>query len=386
MIPFCTRVFTALIFLFGSLTLSAAPLTTLDGDLTLTARSDFPDTVEAWDFIYSEEGEEQVHGVLLKPTGDGPFPAIVLAHGKGGDAKGFAREKGVDWFAASGYASISPELTHAGGVYCTDESNHCGGDPVNVRRLMDALDVLTSTQLADEIGAFVDTDRLLTYGNSLGALTVIESIERSAFSDRLVAAAISAGGVVRRSGGELMYMTPSGLDGVKRIELPLLQLHGRGDDVIYAREAATVTDTLVSGRNRHQMVWYPEHGHNIARGMLTSPSVEQFIGEWFAEYLNGTGPVVLSMAPDVVITGDPITIVGTGFGDEPGYLTLGKTRLNPLFWSDTQIEFNLPANAESGELIVTAPVGPVDDEYIEQPVTGGVQSDPVFLQVDEIIN
>ena len=74
MIPFCTRVFTALIFLFGSLTLFAAPLTTLDGDLTLTARSDFPDTVEAWDFIYSEEGEEQVHGVLLKPTGDGPFP------------------------------------------------------------------------------------------------------------------------------------------------------------------------------------------------------------------------------------------------------------------------------------------------------------------------
>lgn len=39
----------------------------------------------------------EISGILLKPDGKGPFPAIVISHGLGGSARRFALPKARQW-------------------------------------------------------------------------------------------------------------------------------------------------------------------------------------------------------------------------------------------------------------------------------------------------
>src|SRR6187399_1701852 len=56
-----------------------------------------------------------IRGILLKPEGKGPFPAVLISHGLGGSAQSFglgkAREM-VKW----GLVCIAPDYAHAGGM------------------------------------------------------------------------------------------------------------------------------------------------------------------------------------------------------------------------------------------------------------------------------
>src|SRR5688572_1269088 len=56
-----------------------------------------------------------LQGILFKPAGSGPFPAIVLSHGAGGNVNTYARPlatRMVGW----GAVVIATNYTHAGGV------------------------------------------------------------------------------------------------------------------------------------------------------------------------------------------------------------------------------------------------------------------------------
>src|SRR5438552_9967835 len=56
-----------------------------------------------------------LQGVLLKPQGSGSFPAVVISHGLGGSADGYASRVArvmVGW----GLVCIATNYTHAGGV------------------------------------------------------------------------------------------------------------------------------------------------------------------------------------------------------------------------------------------------------------------------------
>ena len=66
---------------------------------------------------------------LLRPSGAGPFPAIVAMHGCGGllNNKGQLRSREMDWaerFVAAGYAVLFPDSFTARGVreICTASS------------------------------------------------------------------------------------------------------------------------------------------------------------------------------------------------------------------------------------------------------------------------
>ncbi|MDP3068636.1 MAG: hypothetical protein Q8N18_00020, partial [Opitutaceae bacterium] len=43
-----------------------------------------------WTF---EDGSLSMKGILIKPDGDGPFPAILISHGRGGTAEAFGGSK-----------------------------------------------------------------------------------------------------------------------------------------------------------------------------------------------------------------------------------------------------------------------------------------------------
>src|SRR4051812_6163353 len=57
-------------------------------------------------FVIEREGLT-VKGIFLKPSGKGPFPAILISHGLGGNARGFGLPKAKD-FVKLGYVCIAP--------------------------------------------------------------------------------------------------------------------------------------------------------------------------------------------------------------------------------------------------------------------------------------
>src|SRR5215831_8237257 len=66
-----------------------------------------------WSFRGRVDGVDyELTGVLLVPGGPGPFPAVVLSHGNGGNGRFIANQVGetmVTW----GFVGIAPDYTHA---------------------------------------------------------------------------------------------------------------------------------------------------------------------------------------------------------------------------------------------------------------------------------
>lgn len=108
-------------------------------------------------------GDVTVSGVLLRPRGRGPFPAVVLAHGYIDPAiyvtgQGLAREQ--DWLARAGFV-----------VLHTDYRGHAASDPATpldrearlgyTRDVINAVDSLKKEK-------YVDPDRVALLGRSMG--------------------------------------------------------------------------------------------------------------------------------------------------------------------------------------------------------------------------
>ncbi|TLM69567.1 MAG: hypothetical protein FDZ70_09620, partial [Actinobacteria bacterium] len=64
-------------------------------------------------------------------------------------------------------------------------------------------------------------------------------------------------------------------------------------------------------------------------------------------------PVISSLSTASAAVGERVTVSGTAFGSSPGVLTLAGTTVAAVSWSDTQIEFDVPAGAVSGYVGVT---------------------------------
>ncbi len=109
-------------------------------------------------FTYNA-ADGQVTGIIRMPAGPGPFPAVLISHGKGGTATGFSLQHAnilVDW----GFACIGPSYTHEGSsVNLPENEGYC---PENSRRARRAIEILDSAPS-------VDLSRLALFGHSMGA-------------------------------------------------------------------------------------------------------------------------------------------------------------------------------------------------------------------------
>src|SRR5262249_31402456 len=129
------------------------------------------------------------NGILLKPAGTGPFPAVVIQHGAGGTATGYSLEKANEMLPW-GLVCIGPTLTHVAG----GETNpvNMGFCPENLERARACLNILSSLP-------YVDTNRLAIFGHSMGAFASIG--DASALASTLRACAITSGGVTPDAAG-----------------------------------------------------------------------------------------------------------------------------------------------------------------------------------------
>ena len=143
------------------------------GDLRLGTVRERTAAYTSYDASY-RSGHLRVTGVLNVPTGTGPFPAVVLAHGYIDPAyyvsgQGMTRERG--YLATQGFVAFH-----------VDYRNHAGSDddPLAARRLRTgyALDVVNAVQALRRTPQVpVDDDRIGLFGRSMGGGVVYKALE-----------------------------------------------------------------------------------------------------------------------------------------------------------------------------------------------------------------
>jgi uncharacterized protein len=143
------------------------------GDLRVGTVRERTAAYTSYDASY-RSGHLRVTGVLNVPTGRGPFPAVVLAHGYIDPAyyvsgQGMTRERG--YLATQGFVAFH-----------VDYRNHAGSDddPLADRRLRTgyALDVVNAVQALRRTPQVpVDDDRIGLFGRSMGGGVVYKALE-----------------------------------------------------------------------------------------------------------------------------------------------------------------------------------------------------------------
>lgn len=211
-----------------------------------------------------EADGQPLAGILVKPDGDGPFPAILISHGLGSNARQFGHSK-ARGFAKMGFACIATDYAHARGG---GDRSAFGASKENVRRAIACIEILRG--MPD-----VDTARLAAYGNSMGAfLTIGLAADQPGL---LKAAAITAGGIAPAEG----FPAPSAAR-AEGIRAPFLILHGSADTTVPPERSASLEAILV--RNKvpcDRRVW-----EGVGHGLNQEKADEVFAAmrAWFQKH------------------------------------------------------------------------------------------------------
>ena len=212
------------------------------------------------------DGTRTVKGILLKPEGKGPFPAVLISHGLGGSAETFSRQKARD-FVSWGLVCVACDYTHADGKA---DRRSFGSSPENLARANVCLELLASLKE-------VDGKRIGAYGNSMGAFLTIGLT--AALPDRIAAAAITAGGISEAAG----FPAPSAEEAAK-IRTPFLILHGTKDTTVPPERSVLLKDVLDRQKVANERRTFEGVGHNLHQEK--AEEVQKLIKEWFQKKLS----------------------------------------------------------------------------------------------------
>ncbi|MBM4093292.1 MAG: hypothetical protein FJ276_28355, partial [Planctomycetes bacterium] len=217
---------------------------------------------ERWTY---RDGDFVMNGILLKPEGQGPFPAVLISHGLGGSAESFGLTKAremVKW----GFVCIAPSYTHSAGAHGNRPGAPKAGPPTkgarggqhpadygasaeNLRRARTCLDLVSRMPE-------VNAKRLFAYGHSMGGFVTIGLAAIA--PDRLQAAAITGSGIAPEEG----FPAPSAAK-AEQVRTPFLILHGSADPVVRPRQSADFKAILDKYHVLNERTVYDGEGHPI---------------------------------------------------------------------------------------------------------------------------
>lgn len=203
-------------------------------------------------------------GILLKPEGKGPFPGLLISHGRGGSAEQMGRVKGGE-FVRRGYVCIAPDYTHA---ETQGDRRDFGASEENIRRAGKCLDILLAQPE-------VDPKRVYAYGHSMGAFLTIALAARE--PERLAAVAITAGGITPEAG----YPSPPKAT-AEKITLPFLILHGSADTTVPPERSRLLQEVLEKKGTVCERQVFDGVGHSLPT--QRSGEVGDLIDRWFRKY------------------------------------------------------------------------------------------------------
>jgi len=211
--------------------------------LKLEKDANAPEGGEAYSFTFKDDNaQEPLKGILLKPAGKGPFPAVVINHGKGGRPEAF--RKYGEAFIQKGYVALAPELTHAG--QAAGDPKTFAGSKENAERILAAVQVLESLD-------YVDAKKLCMFGHSMGAFATVGTCTQT---DKFKAAAITAGGLREQD----RLNTEAN---VAKITAAFLILHGTDDKVVNVDMGKNFKAALDKHQKTSELKLFEGVGHQL---------------------------------------------------------------------------------------------------------------------------
>ena len=242
-------------------------------------------TIRGHTFAY-DAPDGPVSGILRLPEGEGPFPAVLISHGKGGTASSFSLQHAntlVSW----GIACIGPSYTHEGrSSNPPDNEGYC---PENSRRAVRAMEVLAATP-------GVDMKRVALFGHSMGAF--LSAGLAGEFPGKFKAVCLSAGGT---SGTDRTGLASPAINEVGGITAPVLMFHGTADRTVLPAQSANLAEILTQNRIPHRRILYPDLGHDIISPGQKRGDIHAIMRAWFTEHGVLTAPAPAAPAVESAV-------------------------------------------------------------------------------------
>ncbi len=223
-----------------------------------------------WTLVGSLDGTTvDLQGILLKPRGRGPFPAVVLSHGAGDSAQSYGRALG-GVMRTWGLVCIAVNYTHASGALFGAPGTvlELGASPANVFRAHAAVTVLARL-------GYVDIRRVAAHGNSMGAFVTTAFV--AAYPGDVRVASHTSGGVLQ----DAIYREGMPIPSVaqaQRIQVPYQWHHGLLDYAVPFLFDRLFDSVLTAP---HDGYLYPRLNH---AEIATNPEVLSRVRAWYTLY------------------------------------------------------------------------------------------------------
>jgi len=231
-----------------------------------------PLVVPAADIVAFPSGEVILHGVLYKPEGAGPFPAVVYNHGSAaGMLSKDAFEALGPTFASHGWVFFGPYrrgqgLSASAGPYIGDEiaaAEKKGGISAGAAAMVRLLE---TDHLNDQLAAlawlrkqsFVQPDRIAVAGNSFGGVEAVLGAERGHYC----AAIDSAGGA--QSWAQAPELQSLMTHAVRNSHAPIFFFQAANDYDL--SPSKTLSAAMKDAGKTYEVKIYPRYGNSPQDG------------------------------------------------------------------------------------------------------------------------
>jgi dienelactone hydrolase len=234
-------------------------------------------------------------GVLFIPSGTGPFPAVLISHGKGGQPNGYSANIArtmVGW----GLVAIATMYTHApdGADLEHEPDGSDGASQANVLRAHKARALLTCV-------GNVDLMRVAAHGHSMGAFVTGQLL--GTYANDFRAASHTAGGV---SEGPNATQRAA----AEQIVTPYQLHHGDADTVVALFQDQTLAAILAARSADYEFHVYAGYDHST---MAFDAAMLERVRLWYQAHgifsAAETGPFIFSAS----VSGKRLIVLGEGF-------------------------------------------------------------------------
>jgi dienelactone hydrolase len=209
-----------------------------------------------------------LQGILLKPTGAGPFGAVIISHGAGGNAGALPRTLAIE-MRRWGLVGIATNYTHSAGVPigAPGTPSDPGASDANVQRAHAVREILRTL-------GYVDQTRVAAHGHSMGAFVTTALV--AAYPADFRVASHTAGGI--KLPGIIIGPAPSEAQ-ARGIRTPYQLHHGDQDEVVPIAQDQRLDGLLQANVVPHEFHVYAGATHN---DVAQSPTVLARIRAWYA--------------------------------------------------------------------------------------------------------
>jgi carboxymethylenebutenolidase len=231
-----------------------------------------PGLLASADVVTFPSGGLTLQGVMFKPEGAGPFPAVVYNHGSApGMLSKDAFEALGPVFAAHGWVFFGPYrrgqgLSASAGPYIGDEiaaAEKKGGIAAGASALVRLLE---TDHLQDQLAAiawlrtqrFVRPDRIAVAGNSFGGIETVLGAERGTYC----AAIDSAGGA--QSWAQAPELRMRMTRAVRNSKVPIFFFQAANDYNL--SPSKTLSDAMKEAGKTYEVKIYPAYGKSVQEG------------------------------------------------------------------------------------------------------------------------